>query len=83
MSSRALTLAVLTSAAAGLSLVTATTAGAGSAGLKHAAANSVTFPSSPPADSNAPAISSVVVSNDDKGSLTFRINIPNRPQLTP
>jgi hypothetical protein len=83
MNSRTLTLAVLTSAAAGLSLVTATTAGAGSAGLKHAAANSVTFPTSPPADPNAPAISSAVVSNDDKGSLTFRINIPNRPQLTP
>lgn len=50
----------------------------GSAG----AANSVTFQDSTGEDPAAPDITTVVVSNDDKGALSFRINIPSRPQLT-
>jgi hypothetical protein len=50
----------------------------GSAG----AANSVTFQDSTGEDPAAPDITTVVVSNDDKGAVSFRINIPSRPQLT-
>jgi hypothetical protein len=46
------------------------------------AANSVTFQDSTGEDPAAPDITTVVVSNDDKGALSFRVNIPNRPQLT-
>jgi len=49
---------------------------------RHVLANSVVFPVSPPGDPNAPAISSVTVSNDDNGKLTFAIGITNRPALT-
>ncbi len=31
----------------------------------------------------APDITSVVVSNDDAGMITFKVNISNRPTLTP
>jgi hypothetical protein len=46
------------------------------------AANTTTFPDSIGEDVNAPDITSVVVSNDDAGLITFQINIPNRPALT-
>jgi hypothetical protein len=82
MNSKARKRAIVTAAAAALSLLTAGTAEAGSAAAQHAAGNSTTFPASPPSDPNAPAITSVVVSNDDKGMLTFQINLPNRSQLT-
>jgi hypothetical protein len=45
-------------------------------------ANSVTFTDSTGEDALAPDITTVVVSNDDKGTLTFVINTPNRPTLT-
>jgi len=46
------------------------------------AANTVTFQDSTGENPAAPDITTIVVSNDDVGMLTFRINIPNRPQLT-
>jgi hypothetical protein len=47
-----------------------------------ARANSQTFTDSTGEDSAAPDITSVVVSNDDAGLITFKINISNRPTLT-
>ena len=49
----------------------------------RARANTTTFPDSIGEDVNAPDITNVVVSNDDAGMITFQINIPNRPALTP
>jgi hypothetical protein len=49
----------------------------------HTTANSVTFNDSVGEDSAAPDITSVVVSNDDAGLITFKIAISNRPTLTP
>jgi hypothetical protein len=46
------------------------------------AANSTTFADSVGEDANAPDITSVVVSNDDAGNITFQINVSNRPALT-
>jgi hypothetical protein len=46
-------------------------------------ANSVTFNDSVGEDSAAPDITSVAVSNDDAGLITFKIAIGNRPSLTP
>ena len=48
-----------------------------------AAANSATFPDSIGEDPSAADISALTVSNDDRGRLTFGINIPNRPTLAP
>jgi hypothetical protein len=47
------------------------------------AANSTTFNDSIAEDVDAPDISTVVISNDDAGSVTIQINISNRPALTP
>ena len=47
------------------------------------AANSVTYQDSTGENPAAPDITTIVVSNNDAGMLTFRINIPNRAQLTP
>ena len=44
-------------------------------------ANTATFTDSTGEDPAAPDITTIVVSNDDAGMLSFRINIPNRPQL--
>jgi hypothetical protein len=63
-----------------LLLVVAPAALGGSTG---AAANSATFTDSVGEDANAPDITSVAVSNDDAGNITFTINISNRPELTP
>jgi len=46
------------------------------------AANSVTYQDSTGENPAAPDITTIVVSNNDVGMITFRINIPNRPQLT-
>jgi hypothetical protein len=46
------------------------------------AANKVTYQDSTGEDPAAPDITTIVVSNDDAGMMTFRINIPNRAQLT-
>ena len=48
-----------------------------------AKANSQTFTDSTGEDANAPDITTVVVSNDDAGLVTFKVNISNRPALTP
>jgi hypothetical protein len=47
-----------------------------------ARANSQTFTDSTGEDPAAPDITSIVVSNDDAGLITFKINISNRPALT-
>lgn len=47
------------------------------------ASNSTSYPDSTGEDPSAPDITSVVVSNDDTGQLTFKINISNRPTFTP
>lgn len=46
------------------------------------AANSTTFQDSVGEDPAAPDITTIVTSNDDAGTITFKINVPNRPQLT-
>jgi hypothetical protein len=51
-------------------------------GSTHAAANSQTFNDSVGEDAAAPDITSVGVSNDDAGLITFQVNISNRPALT-
>ena len=48
-----------------------------------AMSNSANFPDSTGEDSAAPDISAVTVSNDDRGKLTFRIDVSNRPTLAP
>jgi hypothetical protein len=48
----------------------------------RAKANSQTFTDSTGEDPSAPDITTVVVSNDDAGMITFKINISNRPALT-
>lgn len=52
-------------------------------GSSHAVANSQTFDDSVGEDASAPDITSVAVSNDDAGLITFQVNISNRPALTP
>ena len=47
----------------------------------RAAANSTTYQDSTGETPNAPDITTIVVSNDDAGMLSFRINVPNRPTL--
>jgi hypothetical protein len=51
-------------------------------GSSHAAANSQTFTDSVGEDASAPDITSIAVSNDDAGMITFQVNISNRPALT-
>ena len=67
---------------AALALALGFLAATASGASRHVSSNSVTFPASPPADPNAPAITTVVVSNDDNGKVTFAINLSNRPALT-
>ena len=50
--------------------------------LPAAAANTTTYQDSTGENPAAPDITTIVVSNDDTGMLTFQINMPNRPQLT-
>ena len=45
-------------------------------------ANSVTYEDSTGEDPAAPDITTIVVSNDDAGIVSFRINVPNRPTFT-
>jgi hypothetical protein len=56
--------------------------GDGHANATAAAANTVTFPDSTGEDPQGPDVTSVVAANDDRGTLTFTISIPNRPTLT-
>ena len=48
----------------------------------RAKSNSQTFTDSTGEDPNAPDITTIDVSNDDAGLITFKINISNRPTLT-
>jgi hypothetical protein len=48
----------------------------------RAAANATNFPDSVGEDPAAPDITSIDVSNDDAGMITFQVNISNRPELT-
>lgn len=49
---------------------------------RHASSNSQSYPDSVGEDPNAPDITSVDVSNDDSGLITFKVNISNRPAFT-
>ncbi len=71
---------LLTAAIGGLLVVLPSVALGGAA---RTTANSATFADSTGEDASAPDITSVVVSNDDAGLITFKINISNRPALTP
>jgi hypothetical protein len=46
------------------------------------AANSTTYNDSVGEDATAPDITTIVASNDDAATITFKISIPNRPQYT-
>jgi hypothetical protein len=48
---------------------------------KASAANTTTYQDSTGEDATGPDITTVVVSNDNAGLITFRINVPNRSQL--
>ena len=48
----------------------------------QARANSQTYIDSTGEDPSAPDITTIVVSNDDAGLITFKLNISNRPTLT-
>ena len=52
-------------------------------GASHRAVNSATFQDSVGEDASAPDITTVQVSNDDAGLITFKINVSNRPTFTP
>lgn len=52
-------------------------------GSARSTSNNQTFADSIGENVNAPDITSVAVSNDDAGMITFQINISNRPTLTP
>ncbi len=45
------------------------------------AANSTTYTDSTGENPAAPDITTIVVSNDDAGMISFRVNVPNRPTL--
>ena len=60
-------------------LVALVAVGAGGAAVQ---ANSVTFPDSTGEDAQAPDMTSLTVANDDRGMITFTVNMPNRPTLT-
>jgi hypothetical protein len=64
---------------AGTLLVAACLTLSAGAGLR---ANSQSFSDSTGEDGAAPDITTMVVSNDDNGLITFQINISNRPALT-
>jgi len=52
----------------------------GAATPNSPAANSTTYQDSTGEDPAAPDITTIVASNDDAGMITFRVNVPNRPQ---
>ena len=52
------------------------------AGSARTDGNSQTFLDSTGENASAPDITSIVVSNDDSGLITFKLNIANRPALT-
>jgi hypothetical protein len=75
--------ALATCAAGVLLAAVALLAPAGALGRSdRSASNSATFADSTGENANAPDITSIAVSNDDKGAITFQVNIANRPALT-
>lgn len=50
--------------------------------LAGSASNSTSYPDSTGEDAQAPDITSVQVSNDDAGMITFQVNVSNRPSFT-
>ena len=54
----------------------------GTAGPKLVSANSTTYQDSSGEDAAAPDITTLTVSNNDAGAISFRVNIPNRPTFT-
>ena len=54
----------------------------GTSGPTLVAANSTTYQDSSGENAAAPDITTLVVSNNDAGVISFRINVPNRAQLT-
>jgi hypothetical protein len=52
------------------------------AAVPGGASNTATYEDSTGEDPAAPDLTTIVVSNDDAGVITFKINIPNRPELT-
>jgi hypothetical protein len=68
-------------AVAALVVVLPTAAGALPQGPSAPAAGTQTYTDSTGEDPAAPDITTIVVSNDDLGGLTLRINTPNRPQF--
>jgi hypothetical protein len=54
---------------------------AGTSAPAVVAANTQTFNDSSGEDPQAPDITTIVVSNTDAGVVSFRVNVPNRPQL--
>ncbi len=53
----------------------------GTSGSSFVAANSQSYQDSTGEDALAPDITTLVVSNDDAGIISFRVNVPNRPTL--
>ena len=53
----------------------------GTSGPAYVAANSQSYQDSTGEDALAPDITTLVVSNDDAGIVSFRVNVPNRPTL--
>lgn len=76
-----LRIAFALAAGAALSLLSASPSGAPAA-PSAPAANSVTYQDSTGENPAAPDITTIVVSNNDAGLISFRINIPNRPTFT-
>lgn len=72
--------ALVLSILAGSLLALGTTAAANGTTVAPAS-NSATFRVPKAQDPQAPNITTIVVSNNDPGMITFRINVPNRPQL--
>jgi len=52
-------------------------------GLAGTASNAQTYPDTTGEDPAGPDITSLDVSNDDAGAMSFQINVSNRPALTP
>jgi hypothetical protein len=55
----------------------------GTAGPTLAAANSTTYQDSTGEAPGSPDITTIVVSNDDAATISFRINTPSKPQYSP
>jgi hypothetical protein len=69
--------------AVGLAVLLALLPRAAHGAYAQSQSNSQTYPDSIGENANAPDITSTVLSNDDAGNITFKINISNRPAFTP